>query len=116
MRTARVPLLYPRRYAREKLSVHESDRRCSPLAFCPGRISVGRAHHHLKSMYSIRPLRFSGGLGCFGGLFTAVSGRVRLGVGCSVIAGQKTFPTAVSGGIKVRASTQRDPYDNPSPL
>ena len=34
VRTARVPLLYPCRYAREKLSVRESDRRCSPLAFC----------------------------------------------------------------------------------
>ena len=35
VRTARVPLLYPCRYAREKLSVRESDRRCPPLAFCP---------------------------------------------------------------------------------
>ena len=41
MRSARVPLLYPCRYAREKLSVRESDRRCSPLALCPKRISVG---------------------------------------------------------------------------
>ena len=31
VRTARVPLLYPCRYAREKLSVRESDRRCSSL-------------------------------------------------------------------------------------
>ena len=35
MRSARVPLLSPCRYAREKLSVRESDRRCPPLAFCP---------------------------------------------------------------------------------
>ena len=35
VRSARVPLLYPCRYAREKLSVRESDRRCPPLAFCP---------------------------------------------------------------------------------
>ena len=57
MRTARVPRLYPCRYAREKLSVRESDRRCSPLAFCPRRISVGRAHHYRKGMYSIRRFR-----------------------------------------------------------
>ena len=50
-------LLYPCRYAREKLSVRESDRRCSPLAFCPKRISVGRAHHYRKRMYSIRRFR-----------------------------------------------------------
>ena len=56
VRTARVPLLYPCRYAREKLSVCKSDRRCSPLAFCPGRISVGRAHHR-KRMCSIRRFR-----------------------------------------------------------
>ena len=56
-RTARVPLLYPCRYAREKLSVRESDRRCSPLAFCPRRISVGRAHHYRKHTYSIRRFR-----------------------------------------------------------
>ena len=54
---ARVPLLYPCRYARQKLSVRESDRRCSPLAFCPKRISVGRAHHHRKRTYSIRRFR-----------------------------------------------------------
>ena len=35
VRSARVPLLSPCRYAREKLSVRESDRRCPPLAFCP---------------------------------------------------------------------------------
>ena len=57
VRTARVPLLYPCRYARGKLSVRESDRRCSPLAFCPKRISVGRAHHYRKRMYSIRRFR-----------------------------------------------------------
>ena len=57
VRTARVPLLYPCRYAREKLSVRESDRRCSPLAFCPRRISVGRAHHYRKHTYSIRRFR-----------------------------------------------------------
>ena len=59
MRTGRVPLLYPCRYAREKLSVRESqsDRRCSPLAFCPKRISVGRAHHYRKRIYSIRQFR-----------------------------------------------------------
>ena len=57
VRTARVPLLYPCRYAREKLSVRESDRRCSPLAFCHRRISVGRAHHYRKRMYSIRRFR-----------------------------------------------------------
>ena len=32
MRSARVPLLYPRSYAREKLTVRENDRRSSPLA------------------------------------------------------------------------------------
>ena len=52
-----MPLLYPCRYAREKLSVRESDRRCFPLAFCPKRISVGRAHHYRKRMYSIRRFR-----------------------------------------------------------
>ena len=57
MRTARVPLFYPCRYARKKLSVRESDRRCSPLAFCPRRISVGRAHRFRKRMYSIRRFR-----------------------------------------------------------
>ena len=57
VRTARVPLLYPCRYAREKLSVRESDRRCSPLAFCPRRTSVGRARHYRKHMYSIRRFR-----------------------------------------------------------
>ena len=57
MRSARVPLLYPCRYAREKLSVRESDCRCPPLAFCPKRISVGRAHHHRKRMHSIRRFR-----------------------------------------------------------
>ena len=57
VRTARVPLLYQCRYAREKLSVRESDRRCSPLAFCPRRISVGRTHHYRKRMYSIRRFR-----------------------------------------------------------
>ena len=57
VRTARVPLLYPCRYAREKLSVRESDRHCSPLAFCPRRISVGRANHYRKRMYSIRRFR-----------------------------------------------------------
>ena len=31
VRSVRVPLLYPCRYSREKLSVRESDRRCSPL-------------------------------------------------------------------------------------
>ena len=51
VRTARVPLLYPCRYVRKKLSVRESDRRCFPLAFCPTRISVGRAYHHRKHMY-----------------------------------------------------------------
>ena len=56
VRSVRVPLLYPCRYAREKLSVRESDRRCSPFAFCPKRISVGRAHHR-KRMYSIRRFR-----------------------------------------------------------
>ena len=56
MRSARVPLLYPCRYAREKLSIRESDR-CSPLAFCPKRIPVGRAHHHRKRMHSIRRFR-----------------------------------------------------------
>ena len=53
VRSARVPLLYPCRYAREKLSVRQSDRHCSPLAFCPKRISVGRAHHYRTRMYSI---------------------------------------------------------------
>ena len=57
MRSARVPLLYPCRYARENLSVREIDRRCPPLAFCPKRISVGRAHHHRKRMHSIRRFR-----------------------------------------------------------
>ena len=57
VRTARVPLLYPCRCAREELSVRESDRRCSPLAFCPRRISVGRAHHYRKGMNSIRRFR-----------------------------------------------------------
>ena len=57
VRSARVPRLYSCRYAREKLSVHESDRRCPPLAFCPKRISVGRAHHHRKRMHSIRRFR-----------------------------------------------------------
>ena len=57
VRSARVPLLYPCRYAREKLSVRESDRRCSPLAFCPKRISVGRAHHYRRRMYSLRRFR-----------------------------------------------------------
>ena len=57
VRSAHVPLLYPCRYAREKLSVRESDRRCPPLAFCPKRISVGRAHHHRKHMHSIRLFR-----------------------------------------------------------
>ena len=56
VRTARVPLLYPCRYARAKVSVRESDRRCSPLAFRPRRISVVRNHHHRQRMYSI--LRF----------------------------------------------------------
>ena len=45
VRSARVPLLYPCRYAREKLFVRENDRRCSPVAFRPRRVSVGRAHH-----------------------------------------------------------------------
>ena len=49
-----VCLLYLCRYARVKLSVPESDRRCSPLACCPRRISVGRAHRYRKHMYSIR--------------------------------------------------------------
>ena len=57
VRTARVPLLYPCRYAREKLSVRESDRRSSALAFCPRRFSVGRAHHYRKRMHSIRRFR-----------------------------------------------------------
>ena len=57
VRSARVPLLYACRCAREKLSVRESDRRCPPLAFCPKRISVGRAHHHRKRMHSIRRFR-----------------------------------------------------------
>ena len=57
VRSARVPLLYPCRYAREKLSVRESNRRCPPLAFCPKRISVGRAHHHRKRMHLIRRFR-----------------------------------------------------------
>ena len=57
VRTARVPLVYPCRYVREKLSVRESDRRCSPLAFCRRRISVGRAHLHRRRMFSIRPFR-----------------------------------------------------------
>ena len=57
VRSARVPLLYPCRYAREKLSVRESDRRCPPLSFCPKRISVGRAHDHRKRMHSIRRFR-----------------------------------------------------------
>ena len=57
VRTACVPLLYPCRYAREKLSVRESDRRCPPLAFCLKRISVGRAHRHRKRMHSIRRFR-----------------------------------------------------------
>ena len=57
VRTARVPLLHPCRYAREMLSVRERDRRCSPLAFCPRRISVGRAHHYRERMYSIRRFR-----------------------------------------------------------
>ena len=57
LRSARVPLLYPCRYAREKLSVRESDRLCPPLAFCPKRISVGRADHHRKRMHSIRRFR-----------------------------------------------------------
>ena len=57
VRSARVPLLYPCRNAREKLSVRESDRRCPPLAFCPKRISVGRAHHHRKRMHSIPRFR-----------------------------------------------------------
>ena len=48
VRTARLPLLHPCRYAREKLSVRESDRRCSPLALCPKRISVGRPHQYRK--------------------------------------------------------------------
>ena len=56
MRSARVDLLYPCRYAREKLSVRESDRRCYPLAFCPKRISVGRAYHHRKRMHSNSPV------------------------------------------------------------
>ena len=53
----RFDMLYPCRYAREKLSVREDDRRCSPLAFCPKRISVGRAHHYRKHMCSIRRFR-----------------------------------------------------------
>ena len=57
MRSARVPLLYPCRYAREKLSVRENVRRCPPLAFCPKRISVGRAQHHRKRTHSIRRFR-----------------------------------------------------------
>ena len=40
-----------------KLSVCESDHRCPPLAFCPKRISVGRAHHHRKRMHSIHRFR-----------------------------------------------------------
>ena len=57
MRSARVPLLNPCRYAREKLSVLESDRRCSLLALCPKRISVGGAYPYRKRMYSIRRFR-----------------------------------------------------------
>ena len=57
VRSARVPLLYPCRYARETLSVRESDRRFSPLAFCPKRISVAGAHHYRERMYSIRRFR-----------------------------------------------------------
>ena len=56
MRSARVSLLYPCRYAREKLSVRESDRRSSPLAFSPARLSVGRTHYR-KRMHSIRRFR-----------------------------------------------------------
>ena len=41
----------------ESFRPRESDRRCSPLAFCPERISVGRAHHYRKRMYSIRRFR-----------------------------------------------------------
>ena len=40
-----------------EVSVRESDRRCSRLAFCPKRISVGRAHHYRKRMYPIRRFR-----------------------------------------------------------
>ena len=59
VRSARVPLLYPRRYAREKLSVRESDSRCSLLliALCPKRTPVGRAYHYRKRMHSIRRFR-----------------------------------------------------------
>ena len=57
VRSARVSLLYPCRYAREKLSVRESDRRSSPLAFCLKRLSVGRTHHYRKRVYSIRRFR-----------------------------------------------------------
>ena len=57
MRTARVPMFYPCRYVREKLSVRESDRRCSPLVFCRRLISVGGAHHYRKHMNSIRRFR-----------------------------------------------------------
>ena len=57
VRIVRLPLLYLCRCAREKLSVRESDRLCSPHAFCPRRISVGRAHHHRKRMYSFRRFR-----------------------------------------------------------
>ena len=40
------------RYAREKLSVRESDRR-PPLAFCPN-VFPSVAHHHRERMHSIR--------------------------------------------------------------
>ena len=55
--SARCLCYIPVPLSREKLSVRESDRRCSPLAFCPQRISVGRAHHYRKRMYSIRRFR-----------------------------------------------------------
>ena len=57
VRSARVPLLHPCGFAREKLSVRERYRRSSPLAFCSKRRSVGRTHHYRKCMYSIRRFR-----------------------------------------------------------
>ena len=53
VRSARVPLLYPRSYAREKRSVRESEDCFSPLALGPKRPSLGRTFHYRKRMYSI---------------------------------------------------------------
>ena len=57
VRSARMPLLNSRGYAREKLSIRESDRYSSPLTLGPTRPSVGRTHHYRTLTYPIRRCR-----------------------------------------------------------